>query len=178
MISPRRTKRSCKPMKSFITVIHVLIPLFVIPLIVYGQKNTTDSVTFYSSSTVDSLLNTKVSPERISRLLGRSADDAPYLVVTRNKPGDVEIHEQYDDVAIVRSGRGTLKTGYEITGQKESGKEPSREWLGGVIMNPKQRSLSPGDFIVIPAMMPHQYIPNDGETLTYWTIKVKASVSH
>ena len=120
----------------------------------------------------------KVVPERISRLLGRSDDGSPYLVVTRNKPGDVEIHEQYDDVAIVRSGRGVLKTGYEISGQKESGKEPSREWLGGTIRNAKERSLSPGDFIVIPAMMPHQYIPNNGETLTYWTIKVKASAIH
>ena len=175
MISSYGAERNYKPVISFVILVHLIIPLFVNTSKVYGQKNSSDSLTFYSASAMDSLLTTKMSPERISRLLGRSADGSPYLVVTRNKPGDVEIHEQYDDVAIVRSGRGVLKTGYQISGQKESGKEPLREWLGGVIRNANERSLSPGDFIVIPAMMPHQYIPNDGEILTYWTIKVKTS---
>ena len=140
---------------------------------VQGQMKSADSVTFYSHTKVDSMLNAKVSPERVSRLLGRSKDNEPYLVIIRTKPGDVEIHEQFDDVAIIRSGHGTLKTGHQVKGQKESGKLPAREWLGGIIEDAKERSLSPGDFIVIPAMLAHQYIPQGGEPLTYWTIKVK-----
>jgi mannose-6-phosphate isomerase-like protein (cupin superfamily) len=156
-------------------IILILCSSLAMPFIVLGQKNTPDSVTFYSHSDVDSLLKSNISPERVARLLGRSNDNEPYLVIIRTKPGNVEIHEQYDDVAIIRSGHGILKTGHDVTGQKESGQEPSREWLGGVIQDGKERSLSPGDFIVIPAMLGHQYIPHTGDSLTYWTIKVKSS---
>jgi mannose-6-phosphate isomerase-like protein (cupin superfamily) len=138
----------------------------------YGQKSELDSITYYSVSQVDSLIQSG-PPEKLSRLLGRSKDNEAYLVVVRTKPGDVEIHEQFDDVAIVRSGHGVLRTGNKVKGQKESGNPGAREWIGGVIDDGNERKLSPGDFIVIPAMLPHQYIPNNGETLTYWTIKVR-----
>ncbi len=142
---------------------------------VQAQKEEKDVITFYSAPTLDSLLQASVSTQRIAGLLGKSDDGSPYLVIIRTKPGDAEVHEQYDDVAIIRSGRGVLRTGSGITGQKESGQAPAREWVGGKILNTTERTLHPGDFIVIPAMIPHQYIPLEGDTLTYWTIKVKAA---
>lgn len=61
-----------------------------------------------------------------------------------------------------------LKTGYKVTGEiREEDEEPWRNWLGGVIQDKKEIELSPGDFIVIPAMTAHQYVPNSGDTLTY-----------
>ena len=137
-----------------------------------AQSNTTDTVTYYSSSQIDAFLTTSTtSPRLIGKTLGRSADNEPYLVGVRAQPGDVEIHEQFDDVAIIRSGHGVLRTGKKVKGQKEGGN--AGEWIGGVIEDAQERHLSPGDFIVIPAMVGHQYIPNPGESLTYWTIKVR-----
>ena len=138
----------------------------------YSQKSEVDSVVYFSVSQVDSLLQSG-QQERPSRLLGQSKDNERYLVVVRTKPGDVEIHEQFDDVAIIRSGHGILRTGNKVKGQKESGNPGAREWVGGVIEGGSERKLSPGDFLVIPAMLAHQYIPNTGETFTYWTIKVR-----
>jgi mannose-6-phosphate isomerase-like protein (cupin superfamily) len=138
----------------------------------YGQKSEVDSVVYFSVSQIDSLLQSG-PPEKLSRLLGRSKDNEAYLVVNRTKPGDVEIHEQFDDVAIIRSGHGILRTGDKVKGQKESGSPGAREWIGGIIEDGHERKLSPGDFLVIPAMLAHQYIPNTGETITYWTIKVR-----
>ena len=139
-----------------------------------GQVLATDTVIYYSSSTIDSLLTTsEASPRLIAKLLGRSGDGENYLVGVRTKPGDVEIHEQFDDVAIIRSGHGVLRTGTKVKGQKESGQVGAREWIGGVIDNARERDLSPGDFIVVPAMLAHQYVPKPGEALTYWLIKVK-----
>jgi len=136
-----------------------------------AQSNTSDTVTYYSSSQIDAFLTTSTtSPRLIGKTLGRSADNEPYLVGVRAQPGDVEIHEQFDDVAIIRSGHGVLRTGKKVRGQKAG--NPG-EWIGGVIENAEERHLSPGDFIVIPAMVGHQYIPNSGESLTYWTIKVR-----
>jgi mannose-6-phosphate isomerase-like protein (cupin superfamily) len=85
----------------------------------------------------------------------------------------VEIHEQFDDVAIIRSGHGVLRTGSKVKGQKESGTPGAGEWIGGVIEDGSDRKLSPGDFIVVPATLAHQYIPSPGESLTYWIIKVR-----
>jgi len=35
------------------------------------------------------------------------------------------------------------------------------------------RAIAPGDFIVIPAMTGHQYIPDKNDTLVYWAIKIQ-----
>ena len=134
-----------------------------------------DSLTYYSQNKVDSILNNKMSdknyPDIITHLLGRSKnEDAYYLVMKRSEQGNVERHEQWDDVAVIRSGHGILKTGYNVTGDT---KELDKNWTGGMIQDANKIKLSPGDFIVIPAMMAHQYIPDPGDTLIYWTIKVK-----
>ena len=139
----------------------------------YAQSGS-DTVTYYSYSAIDSfLVNPTSSTRLIAKVLGRSADGEGYLVGARTQPGDVEIHEQFDDVAIIRSGHGILRTGRKVHGQKVSGEKGAREWLGGVIEEASERNLSPGDFIVVPAMLAHQYIPSPGETLTYWLIKVR-----
>ncbi|HEX6892863.1 MAG TPA: hypothetical protein VF141_19275 [Chryseolinea sp.] len=145
-----------------------------VPSISHAQKTGADSVIFFSKSQTDSIFNGKASTERaLAFLLGSSQDKEAYLVILRTKPGDVEIHEQFDDVAIVRSGYAMLKTGNKVSGHKESGSPGAREWAGGMIEDGKERSLSPGDFVVIPAMLAHQYIPKAGEPFTYWTIKVR-----
>jgi len=139
-----------------------------------------DSLILYTNKDVDDAIKTnldkalKANANYANAQLGTSKDNAPYLVVARTKPGLVEIHELWDDVAIIRSGHGILKTGGRVIGEKTVTKEePEREWRGGVIENAEERKLGPGDFIIIPAMLAHQYLPNSGETLTYWTIKVK-----
>jgi hypothetical protein len=137
-----------------------------------AQGNTADTVIYYSSSQIDAFLTTSTtSPRLIGKTLGRSADNEPYLVGVRAQPGDVEIHDQFDDVAIIRSGHGVLRTGKKVKGQKAGSN--AGEWIGGEIEDVQERPLAPGDFIVIPAGFGHQYIPNPGESLTYWTIKVK-----
>jgi len=133
-----------------------------------------DSIYFRSHSEVDSLVNVVVKNQSVASTLTQNADGVPCMVLARTKPGEAEIHEQVDDIAIIRSGHGTLKTGYDVTGAvRTTGEAPSRNWFCSAINEGKDRSLSPGDVILIPAMTAHQYIPNPGDTLSYWTIKVK-----
>lgn len=97
-----------------------------------------------------------------------------YYLTRRTVTGYVEMHEQWDDVAVIRSGHAILKTGTKVKGeQQSSGEKPLRNWHGGEIEDAAEKTLSPGDFIVIPAMTAHQYIPAKGDTLVYWTIKIK-----
>jgi mannose-6-phosphate isomerase-like protein (cupin superfamily) len=138
------------------------------------KKANVDSITYYRDVQIDSILNVIIQKDSIIATVGKSKEDAPYLLVGRTKPGSAEIHEHMDDIALIRSGHGTLKTGYNVTGIiKTTDKEPWRNWYYETIKDATERTLSPGDFIIIPAMTAHQYIPDPGDTLTYWTIKVK-----
>jgi mannose-6-phosphate isomerase-like protein (cupin superfamily) len=144
-----------------------------------GQNKTEDSVGFFSPAQIDHLLQSGLdsvvksgnSTLLAAQILGASGEGAPYLVVVRTGPGSVEVHEQWDDVVIMRSGHGILKTGYHVDGDRKE--SSSGDWVGGMIEGGKERSVSPGDFIIIPAMVAHQYIPHRGDSLTYWTIKVR-----
>lgn len=133
-----------------------------------------DSVTYYRNLQLDSIVTALIKNDTIGTTLGKSSDNSPYLITVRTKPGFVEIHEQMDDIAIIRSGHATLKTGYRVAGTiRTSGEVPRRNWLCDSITSATNQILSPGDFVIIPAMTAHQYIPDSGDTLTYWTIKVK-----
>ena len=91
----------------------------------------------------------------------------------RTAEGAVEVHEQYDDVAVIRAGHGVLRTGPTADGAKLSGTAPMREWLGGSIPKATERRIAAGDFLVIPAGLAHQYIPDSGDSLVYFTVKVR-----
>jgi hypothetical protein len=115
-----------------------------------------------------------LSNNTLAVTLGISPDNAPYLFLARTKPGDAEIHEQMDDVAIIRSGHDVLKTGHQVFGKiATEDKAPWRNWFCEGIKKPEERTIGPGDFVIIPAMTVHQYVLGPGDTLSYWTIKVK-----
>lgn len=138
------------------------------------KKQKRDPVAFYQNLQIDSIWNVALRNDTIATALGKSQENIPYLLLARTKPGFAEIHEQVDDVALIRSGHGTLKTGYQVTGKIiTTDDEPWRTWLGEAIEGGSERKLSPGDFIIIPSLTAHQYIPDPGDTLTYWTIKIK-----
>lgn len=137
-------------------------------------------VFYYSNNQVDSiLLATKGDTSSIQSLgtgviLDRGPGDEPYYMTKRTVEGYVEIHEQFDDVVVIRSGHGRLRTGRKVNDSKLlNGETPLRNWYGGQIIDFTERRIAPGDFIVIPAMTGHQYIPDKNDTLTYWTIKIK-----
>jgi len=145
-----------------------------------SSNSSKPDILFYSKTQLDSIL--KVAALDTSRILSlgtaeildKGEGGEPYYLIKRTVPGYVEMHEQWDDVVIIRSGSGILRTGRNVTGKKLlEGKQPWRNWYDGQIIDPKELKVSAGDFVIIPAMTGHQYIPNNKDTLTYWTIKIK-----
>lgn len=137
-------------------------------------------VFYYSTRQVDSILSATAGDTSSIQSLGtgvildRGPGDEPYYISKRTVEGYVEIHEQHDDVVVISSGQGRLRTGRKVDGSKLlNGKEPWRNWYGGQIIDFTEKRISPGDFIVIPAMTGHQYLPDKNDTLIYWTIKIK-----
>lgn len=137
-------------------------------------------VFYYSSNQVDSILNATVGDTSSIQSLGtgvilqRGPGGEPYYITKRSVQGYVEMHEQYDDVVVISSGHGRLRTGLKVNDSKLlNGEKPSRNWYGREIIDFTERKISPGDFVIIPAMTGHQYIPDKNDTLVYWTIKIK-----
>jgi mannose-6-phosphate isomerase-like protein (cupin superfamily) len=144
---------------------------------VVTKDTTTPVVKHLSILQEDSILNAapKDTANTISlgtaEVVSNGQGGEGYYLIRRIVSGYVELHEQWDDVAIIRSGHGVLKTGTAIKGDKKSTGEGN--WFGNNIENESERNISPGDFITIPATTAHQYIPAKGDTLVYWTIKIK-----
>lgn len=129
-------------------------------------------VPFASSAEIDAAsARAAVSTNAVTRLLPDGAYQ--YFVATRKQPGLAEIHMQLSDITFIRSGRGVLRTGHTLAGQRE---QSPGEWRGDAVQDPIERQLGAGDFMMIPAGMAHQLTPIGNDPLVYVTVKVPADV--
>jgi mannose-6-phosphate isomerase-like protein (cupin superfamily) len=95
-----------------------------------------------------------------------------YLQIRRGKSGVPEVHDRWTDVTVVQSGRASLLSGGRVSGSRV---ETPGEHRGGTIAGGASRPVGPGDLMVIPAGIPHQYVIAPGDSLRYLTIKVLAT---
>lgn len=123
-------------------------------------------VRHFRSSDLDSIARV-IPPDQSSQVI---ADYARYaqVIVRRSSPGEVEVHDLWDDVFIVRSGSGTLVIGSTFDGAQIT--EPG-ERRGGSIGDPRTIPIRPGDVVTVPAGLAHQVIPSEGETIVYLVVK-------
>jgi quercetin dioxygenase-like cupin family protein len=97
-----------------------------------------------------------------------AASDYSASVLRRNKPGQSEVHVKETDIFYVVDGEATFVTGGTMVGGKEA--RPN-QLLGTGIDGGQVHQLKKGDFIVIPAGVPHWFkeVP---KSINYLTIKV------
>ena len=90
------------------------------------------------------------------------------MVLHRNAPGEVEIHEHDTDIFHVLEGSATFITGGKAVGIKTgaAGEARAKEIDGG-----EEHHLAKGDVIVIPRGVPHWFKEIDG-TFRYYVVKV------
>ncbi len=92
-----------------------------------------------------------------------------YVAIVRRARGEAEVHERWTDITTIRSGSGTLRTGRQVPGRRET---TAGEFRGATIADGRDVEVHPGDVLVIPAGLAHQLAPDGGEPLVYFTIKV------
>ncbi len=97
-----------------------------------------------------------------------TAPDLIVMVVSRDRPGEVEIHEKETDTFHVLDGSATLVTGGTMTGGKVTAPNQRR---GKDITGGEIHHLTKGDVIVIPAGIPHWFkeVP---QSINYYVVKV------
>ncbi|HET6762345.1 MAG TPA: hypothetical protein VFH27_01705 [Longimicrobiaceae bacterium] len=94
-----------------------------------------------------------------------------YLLIHRDAPGEVEVHRDWADVMLVRSGAAVVQTGGTVTGARET--EPG-ETRGGTAAGATERAIAAGDVLIIPAGIPHRVVVAPGREVTYVVVKVRA----
>jgi uncharacterized RmlC-like cupin family protein len=87
----------------------------------------------------------------------------------RNSSGQAELHQTKNDIFYVVSGGCTLVTGGTVSNPRTT--QP-HEIRGQAITGGQKRRLGPGDFLTIPAGIPHQMLLDPGTEITYAVIKV------
>src|SRR5262245_8704339 len=89
------------------------------------------------------------------------------LGARRTGPGQVEVHEKETDTIYVIEGAATFVTGGKMIGGKVS--RPN-QWLGTSIEGGQIHQLKKGDFISVPAGVPHWFkeVPS---SINYYVVK-------
>ena len=87
----------------------------------------------------------------------------------RNASGEAELHHTRNHIFYIVSGGCTLLTGGTV--DKPRTTQPN-EIRGAGLTGAQKRKLGPGDFISIPAGIPHQMLLDPGTEITYAVVKV------
>jgi len=89
-------------------------------------------------------------------------------VLRRTKPYRAEVHKHFVDMWYVIEGEGTLVTGGSLSAATET--EPD-EFRGSTIVGGEERHIAKGDFVRIPAGVPHWISKIDGTEIIYLVVK-------
>jgi mannose-6-phosphate isomerase-like protein (cupin superfamily) len=88
---------------------------------------------------------------------------------SRDSSGVHERHEDFTDIFVVQKGSAHLLYGGSAEGERLTA---PGEWRGGTIRGGTQTDVHPGDVVVIPAGIPHQFVLDPGQRIAYLSFKV------
>ena len=92
------------------------------------------------------------------------------MLAFRQRSGGGELHQNFADVFFIVDGHATVVTGGKMVDEKTSG---PGELRGTRVEGGSQQDVKAGDIVHIPAGTPHQTMVKDGETVTYFVVKVE-----
>lgn len=92
------------------------------------------------------------------------------MLAFRQKSGGGELHQNFADMFVILDGHATVVTGGSVVEQKtvSPGEIRGKSVEGGT-----RQEVKAGDLVHIPAGTPHQTLVADGETVTYFVVKVE-----
>lgn len=92
------------------------------------------------------------------------------MLAYRRSSGGGELHQHFADIFYILDGHATLLTGGQVVDQKTTA---AGEIRGKSVEGAARQEVRSGDVVHIPAGMPHQMLLSQGETITYFVIKVE-----
>jgi uncharacterized protein GlcG (DUF336 family)/mannose-6-phosphate isomerase-like protein (cupin superfamily) len=163
-----------------------------VPIMVDGQiigavgvsgASSAQQDTEFATAGAAALTNTAAMPSGVSYLDSKKVSAAfakgmPLIEVggykihasRREGSGQAEVHERDTDIVHVLGGSATLVTGGSAVDATTIAPEEIR---GATIKDGQSRRLSPGDVVVIPNGVPHQFLDVEAP-FTYYVVKVRS----
>jgi mannose-6-phosphate isomerase-like protein (cupin superfamily) len=92
------------------------------------------------------------------------------MLAFRQHSGGGELHQNFADIFFILDGRASVLTGGNLADQKSSGPGEIR---GKSVEGGTRQEVKAGDVVHIPAGMPHQMLLAEGESVTYYVVKVE-----
>jgi mannose-6-phosphate isomerase-like protein (cupin superfamily) len=92
------------------------------------------------------------------------------MLAFRTRNGGGELHQNFADLLYILDGHATLVTGGEVVDSKTT---TPGEIRGASVKGGVQQELKSGDVVHIPAGTPHQMLVTDGDSVTYFVMKVQ-----
>ena len=92
------------------------------------------------------------------------------MLAFRSRSGGGELHQNFADIFVILEGRATVVTGGEMADPKTTAPAEIR---GTSVKGGAGQQVKAGDVVHIPAGTPHQMVLADGDTVTYFVIKVQ-----
>jgi mannose-6-phosphate isomerase-like protein (cupin superfamily) len=131
-----------------------------------------DSFKFMSQGEIDKATS-KPEPGRVYGATFANDHENYYVeFVKRHDHGNmVEQHPHWIDQITILAGEGTLAYGGSIQNPNTA---PNGEVRGGNQVGAKMQALHPGDFVLIPAGLPHTFNAAPGKTISYVVYKARS----
>lgn len=101
-----------------------------------------------------------------------TVDNYPHhytMLAFRSHSGGGEMHENFTDLFYILEGHGALITGGKVADAKTTAPGEVR---GSAVMGGARQEFKAGDVVHIPAGVPHQMLVPEGETVTYFVVKI------
>jgi mannose-6-phosphate isomerase-like protein (cupin superfamily) len=92
------------------------------------------------------------------------------MLAFRSRNGGGEMHQHFADVFYIVEGHATVITGGEVVDPKTNAPGEIR---GNSVTGGSGQEVKAGDVVHIPAGMPHQMLVADGESITYFVVKIE-----
>jgi mannose-6-phosphate isomerase-like protein (cupin superfamily) len=92
------------------------------------------------------------------------------MLAFRTRNGGGEVHQNFADMFYILDGHVSVLTGGELVEQKITAPGEIR---GASVKGGTRQDLQAGDVVHIPAGMPHQMLVPDGQSVTYFVVKVQ-----
>lgn len=94
------------------------------------------------------------------------------MLAFRQSSGGGELHQNFADIFFILDGHATVATGGSLVEQKTTG---PGEMRGKSVEGGTRQEVKSGDVVHIPAGVPHQTLVREGDSVTYFVVKVEES---
>jgi mannose-6-phosphate isomerase-like protein (cupin superfamily) len=92
------------------------------------------------------------------------------MLAFRSRSGEGELHLNFADMFFILDGHATLTTGGEVVDAKTTA---PGEMRGSSVKGGISQELRVGDVVHIAAGIPHQMLVADGNSVTYFVLKIQ-----